>query len=236
MAMGAEGPVEAVVAASGALAAAGQSDLVWGHVAVRDPGGRGVWMKASGWSLDEVTPGRVLLVGWRGERLHGEGRPHLEAPIHLGVMAARDDVAVSVHTHAAAVNAFTALEVPMQAISHEGVLFTHPQVPRSPLSGDLVADPERGAALAAALGTARACLMPRHGLLTVGAEESDAVMYAVLLASACRVLLDAMAAGPVRSASDPAEAAAKRESCWSPTQLRAGYQNLVRRATRERRG
>lgn len=158
------------MAASRALAVAGQSDLVWGHVAVRDPEGRGVWMKASGWSLDEVAPGRVLLVGWRGERLEGEGRPHLESHIHLGVIAARDDVTVTVHTHAAAVNAFSALEVPMRALSHDGVLFTDPQVPRSPLSGDLVADPGRGAALAAALGAAPACLMPRHGLLAVGVD------------------------------------------------------------------
>jgi hypothetical protein len=42
-----------LVSAHRALAAAGQSDLVWGHVSLRDPGGRGVWMKASGWGLLE---------------------------------------------------------------------------------------------------------------------------------------------------------------------------------------
>ena len=35
--------------ANRALGAAGQSDMVWGHVSIRDPEGRGVWMKASGW-------------------------------------------------------------------------------------------------------------------------------------------------------------------------------------------
>ena len=34
--------------ANRALGASGQSDMVWGHASVRDPGGRGVWMKASG--------------------------------------------------------------------------------------------------------------------------------------------------------------------------------------------
>lgn len=231
----ADDPVDVVVAASGALAVAGQSDLVWGHVAVRDPGGRGVWVKAAGWSLDEVTPERVLLVGWEGQRLAGEGKPHLESHIHLAVMAAREDVGVSVHTHASAVNAFSALEVPMRAVSHDGVLFTDPQVPRTALSGELVADAGRGAALAADLGGAPACLMPRHGLLAVGADAAAAVMHAVLLGSACQVLLAAMAAGPVRSSSDAAEAAAKREQCWPPSQLRAGYDHLVRRAVHHRR-
>ena len=109
-------------------------------------------------------------------------------------------------------------------------------MPRTSLSGELVADAGRAAALAADLGGAPACLMPRHGLLAVGADEAAAVMHAVLLASACRALLEAMAAGAVRSSSDAVEAAAKRERCWPPSQLRAGYEHLVRRAERERRG
>ena len=60
---GADLPHEAVevALASRVLGAAGQSDMVWGHVSLRDPAGRGVWMKASGWSFDEVTTDRVLL-------------------------------------------------------------------------------------------------------------------------------------------------------------------------------
>ncbi|WP_279582242.1 class II aldolase/adducin head domain-containing protein [Fodinicola feengrottensis] len=49
--------------ATRALAAAGQGDMVWGHLAVRDPQGRGVWMKARGWGLEEITADRVGL-GW----------------------------------------------------------------------------------------------------------------------------------------------------------------------------
>ena len=36
------------------LGAAAQSDLVWGHLSARDPDGRGVWMKASTYGLEEV--------------------------------------------------------------------------------------------------------------------------------------------------------------------------------------
>ncbi len=54
--------IAATAQANRALAASGQSDMVWGHASVRDPGGRGVWMKAAGWSFGEVTPGRVALV------------------------------------------------------------------------------------------------------------------------------------------------------------------------------
>lgn len=224
--------VARVVEAGRALAAAGQSDLVWGHVALRDPQGRGVWMKAAGWSFDEVVPERVLLVGWDGSRLLGDGAPHVESHIHLRVLAARADVEASVHTHPPAVNAFSALAVPLRAISHDGVLFADPQVPRSALSGDLVADRARGDQLAAELGGAPACLLPRHGLVAVGESEAAAVMHAVLLTAACSVLLQAMAAGPLGSWSDADEIAAKKAHAWPPSQLRAGYRHLVRAADR----
>ena len=221
---------ERVVEASGALAAAGQEDLVWGHIALRDPQGRGAWMKASGWSFGETTADRVVLVGWDGQVLAGVGRAHVECHIHLGAFRARPDANASVHTHAPAVNAFSALDTPLLAISHEGVLFTDPQVPRSPLSADLIRTRALGDALAAALGGARACLMPRHGLVAVGSDEVEAVMHAVLLTSACSVLLQAMAAGPVRTWSDRDEVTAKREHVWPRVQLAAGYAHLVRAA------
>lgn len=224
--------VDRVVTAGRALAAAGQQDLVWGHVALRDPAGRGIWMKASGWGFEEITPERALLVGWDGARLVGEGAVHLECHIHLAVLAARPDVTASVHTHPPTVNAFSALEVPMRAISHDGVLFADPQVPRSTLSGDLIGDPARGAQLAAELGAAPACLMPRHGLVAVGESEAEAVMHAVLLSSACAVLLQALSAGPLRSWSDDAEIAEKKAHAWPPSQLRAGYDYLARAADR----
>ena len=54
------------VRASRALAAAGQGDMVWGHASIRDPGGRGAWMKAAGWGLEEIDATKVVLLqaGW----------------------------------------------------------------------------------------------------------------------------------------------------------------------------
>jgi ribulose-5-phosphate 4-epimerase/fuculose-1-phosphate aldolase len=69
---------ELVSQASRALAAAGLGDMVWGHASVRDPGGRGVWMKASGWGFEEIDVQRVVLVSAGGAVLDGTGRRHLE--------------------------------------------------------------------------------------------------------------------------------------------------------------
>jgi ribulose-5-phosphate 4-epimerase/fuculose-1-phosphate aldolase len=109
-------------------------------------------------------------------------------------------------------------------------LFCDPQVPRFTRTGALIATAELGAALADALGDARACLMPSHGAVTAGPDAASAVMYAVLLERACRTQLMAMAAGGPKAWSDPAEVQLKREQVWNPGQRRAGWEYLLRTA------
>ncbi|SMC52142.1 class II aldolase/adducin family protein [Kibdelosporangium aridum] len=221
-----------VVRAHHALAVAGQDDMVWGHVSIRDRAGRGIWMKAAGWGFEEVEPDRVLLVSWDGEVLEGEGKRHIEYPIHTGVMAVRSDVDCVIHTHATAASAFASLEVPIRAINHDGVLFTEPDIPRFTRTGSLIRTQELGESLAETLGDARACLIPQHGLVAVGTDVAHAVMHAVLLDRACGIQLTAMAAGGPKRWSDPAEVALKTAECWPPSQIEAGWNYLARKTRR----
>ena len=103
---GDNGQRSAAAVANRALGAGGQSDMVWGHASVRDPGGRGVWMKAASWGFEEIGPDQVVLVSPDGDVLDGAGRRHIEYPIHTQVMLARDDVNAVVHTHPPAACAF----------------------------------------------------------------------------------------------------------------------------------
>ncbi|MFT3797125.1 class II aldolase/adducin family protein [Microbacterium sp.] len=222
--------LQRVVDAGRALAAAGQQDMVWGHVALRDEGGDGIWIKRSGVGYDELGLDDVQLVGWDGSLRQGRGSVHIECFLHLETLRVRGDVVMSVHSHAPAVNAFSALDEPLRALSHDGVPFALPQIPRAGISGDLVGDPQRGAAVAAALGGAPACLMPRHGFLAVGRTDAEAVMHAVLLESACQLHLDAAAAGTIRSYSDEEELRQKQAHVWPAAQFEAGYAYLLRRA------
>jgi len=226
-----EDPIKEVIAASGALAVAGLTDMVWGHVSVRDPDGNGVWMKANGWGLEEVDADRVALVTPDGQVAAGNGPRHLEYPIHTEVMAARPEVGCVVHTHSPALTAFASLDTPLRPISHDAVPF-EADLPRFTATGALVATRDLGRALAMQLGDASAILMPNHGAATVGPDSATAVMYAVLLERACRTQLMAMAAGGPMRWSDPEEAAFKREQCWGTSQLNAGYQYLIRQSQR----
>jgi L-fuculose-phosphate aldolase len=216
--------------ANRALGAAGQSDMVWGHVSIRDPEGRGVWMKASGWSFEELTPERVVLVTPDGEVLAGSERRHIEYPIHTEVLNARPDLNSVVHTHAPAAVSFAALDQPLLAISHDGVEFAEPQIARFTRTGALIKSAELGKALAETIGDGVGCLIPQHGLVTVGPNPATAVMRALLLARACHVQLQAMAAGPIRRSSDSAEIALKKAEVWPQSQVDAGYAYLCRKS------
>ena len=230
---------QTVAEASQVLAAAGLSDMVWGHAAIRDPDGRGVWMKAAGFGFEEIDAERVVLVSADGAVLAGAGlsgagslRRHLEYPIHTEIMQLRPDVGCTVHTHAPALSAFASLGTPLLPISHDGVLFCDPQVPRFTRTGALICTAELGAAVAETLGDGIACLLPHHGAVTAGPDAAAAVMYAVLLERACRTQLLAMAAGEPATWSDADEVALKREQVWNAGQLRAGWEYLLRTAVR----
>ncbi|MGW2873811.1 MULTISPECIES: class II aldolase/adducin family protein [unclassified Kitasatospora] len=223
-------PIELVALGSRALAAAGHGDMVWGHLAVRDPDGRGVWMKSAGWGLEEITPERVLLVSWTGERLAGTGRVHLEHHLHTELMRARPDVRASVHTHSPTVNAFSALGEPLRPLSHDAVVFAEHGLPRYTATDNLVRTPGLGRALAADLGGARACLMPGHGLAAVGRDTAHAVMYAILLERACRTQLTARAAGELRHWTGHQECLEKDAVAWPDSQIDAGWRYWLRRA------
>lgn len=208
-----------------------QGDLVWGHVSARDPEGRGIWMKASGLGFDEVGPEHVLLVSWDGEVLAGEGRRHLEYPIHTELMRARADVGAVVHTHAPWTVAFASTAEPLRPLSHEGTLFVPPEVARFTRTGDLILTAELGRDLAATVGDRNVALLVHHGLVACGPDVPTAVVNAVFLERACRANMRALAAGGPKTWSSDEEALAKRAHVYSVQQA---WDYLARRV--ERRG
>lgn len=214
------------------LALEGQSDLIWGHVSSRDPGGRGTWLKGGGLAFEEITEDGVLLVDREGSLLEGRGKVHLEYPIHTEVMAARSDVGAVVHTHSESAVAFGSTGMELRPIGHEGSLFSPPGLARYTKSGDLIRTAEMGSEVAAALGDRNAVLLVNHGIVTVGPDVATAVLTAIFLDKACRVQLAAASAGRELSWSSDEEALAKRDRVYGSGQISAAWQYMGRRVDR----
>jgi len=206
--------------------------MVWGHASVRDPGGRGLWMKTADLGLEEVTRGDLILIDRDGTVLVGEGPRHSEFPIHAEVMAARPDVGCVVHTHARAPVAFAAAGEPLRPVSHEGAYFVPPDLPLFTETSDLILTPALGARVAATLGDGPALLLVGHGLVAAGSDIVEATMAAVLLDRACRMQLEVLKTGrPYRWTPDD-ETQVKRTHVYPRRHLEEGYAYLARRAAR----
>jgi L-fuculose-phosphate aldolase len=218
------------------LAANGHEDYVWGHVSARDPGGRGIWMKAATFGFDEITADDVILVSFEGEVLAGAHPRHIEWPIHTEVMRARADVAAVVHSHPPHAIALGASGQPLRAISHAATMFVPPDVPRYARTGELIVSAELGADVAQSLAEQPACLLVNHGIVTAGAGVRDAVIRAVLLENAARQQLLTQAFGGVARTSPDDEALRKRATIWSDGQVAAMWAYLVRRLASAKQG
>lgn len=212
------------------LAENGHSDLVWGHVSLRDGEGRGLWMKRSGLGFEELLETDIQLIDLDGTVVSGEGAAHLERFIHTEILRSRPDVHCVIHTHPESATTFAATGLPLQPIAHEATMFVPPDIARFTETGDLIRTAELGRLVAHALGERNALLLVNHGVVVVGATMEEAVFSAVLLEKACRMQLIASAAvgnGSLHVSSDE-EALAKRHRCYAPGQLHAGWGFLAR--------
>ncbi|WP_157250243.1 class II aldolase/adducin family protein [Nonomuraea typhae] len=211
------------------LGTADQGDLIWGHSSARDPGGRGVWIKAAGWGMEEVTPERVQLVSPSGEVLEGEGPRHSEYPIHTEIMAARPDVGGVVHTHSPYAVALAAAGQDLLPVSHAANYFVPPGVPRFTDTADLILTPELGRAVAGTLGQASAAFLVNHGIVTVGPTLRAATVAAIVLERAAYQQWLTRGFGTWPTWSDPAESLAKRAHIFHPDAVEQVWEYLVRR-------
>lgn len=209
------------------LGRADTGDAVWGHVSLRDPGGRGMWIKAGPRGFDEVAEHDVILVDFGGRRLVGDHPVPFEYPIHTEILRARADVAAVVHVHSPYATAFGVTGQPFRAFSNGAGPFVREGVPRYERAVGLIDTPALASELAEGLGAARAALLVAHGTVAVGSSVATAVTTAILLERACRLQILATAAGGVAPAyRDPGERYAHTES---ERYLMRSWEHLLRR-------
>jgi L-fuculose-phosphate aldolase len=172
----------------------GHGDMTLGHLSLRDPAGRGFWMKRNRIGLGEVLgPDDFVLVDWDGNKIAGDGGRHSEWPIHSEILRARADVAVVAHTHPFHACVFSAASEPLAPYTLDADYFA--EVPRHRDEVALITTKAEGQALARSLGDAVAVFMGNHGVTFCGTTIEHAVCVGVFLENACRAQLAGQAAG-----------------------------------------
>lgn len=177
-----------------------------GHLSARvgGPGERGGEERLLIQPVDEprggLAPDKVLMVGFDGSVVDGEGDPPNELAIHVEIYRARPDVGAVAHFHHDRTTMFTMVEdvavVPMK--NHASRWAGGVPVHRDPSH---IASSEKGKALAATLDEANAVLLRAHGEVVV-AEDVPAVFSDVVhFVENADALAHAMSLGPVAALS-----------------------------------
>ena len=163
----------------------GHASRTLGHVAMRDPDGRGVWLKRSDLGLGEVrNPGDFCLIDMDGALVAGV-HPHREWPLYTEVFRRRPDLNFAAHTHAFYSRVFSAVDVPLKQVSSALSYFAEPPA-RFTLTSDLVNTPELGRAFADALGDHSIVFLRNHGLYFAASTLPAMVVYGISVEDAVR--------------------------------------------------
>lgn len=188
----------------------GHADMTLGHMSMRDPDGRGLWLKRSGISLGEVRGvDDFVLIDFTGRKLAGDGHVHLEWPIHAAILRRRADVNVVGHTHPHHACLFAATSETLRAVTHEAAYFAA-RTARFEDSAGLIDDLALGGALAAAMGDAPVVFMRNHGVTFAGIDIEEATLIGIFLEKACKAQLALGASGIAYRYSEPTELEHKR--------------------------
>lgn len=166
------------------LSMEGHEDLILGHVSMRDPLGRGLWLKRHTLGLAEVLDDDFTLIDFAGQVIGGKGPRHSEWPIHARIMQARPDVNYVGHTHAEYVTLVSCLKEPLRPYTANALHFPAPP-PRFTRTAQLIRTPELGDELASCLGDNSAVLMRNHGCAFVGANAMQLCINGIMLRKAC---------------------------------------------------
>jgi L-fuculose-phosphate aldolase len=194
----------------------GHGDMTLGHLSLRDPDGRGFWLKRNRIGLGEVRGADdFVLIDWDGNQLAGAGGRHSEWPIHSEILRMRSNVQVVAHTHPFHACVFSASLDPLQPFGLDADYFI--EVPRHVDQVALIRTKEEGSALAQSLGRGFAVFMANHGVTFCGTSIPHATCVGVFLEKACKAQLAGQAAGFRASMPDPATRVRRKAQMMTPT-------------------
>ena len=155
--------------------------------------GETMLVSASGTNMGDLLPGDLVPVrvadgGWSGPR-----KPSKEVPMHMGIYRERPDARVVLHSspHYTTLIACSDETIPSELYIETmfylervaWVDYAHP------------GSPELGAGVGAAARNAEVIMMRNHGVILFDETFSDAIMRLQTLEMACRMIVEAKAAG-----------------------------------------
>jgi L-fuculose-phosphate aldolase len=142
---------------------------------------------------DVLRPEQIALVDVEGELVDGPTRPSSELPTHLAIYRARPDVNGILHTHSPFVTSLSMLRKPLPPVIDEMLVWLGGGVDVADYA--FTGTEELGANAVRALSDRAAVILANHGNVCVGATLEEALHAAIVVETAARAYVQALAAG-----------------------------------------
>jgi len=174
----------------------GFNEGVAGHLTARDPEDPHMfWVNPFGVSFGLIKASDLILCDREGNVVEGSyGVNRAAFVIHSRVHQARPDVQAAAHTHSPYGRSWSTLGRLLDPITQDSCAFYDDHTLFDDYTG-VVLDIEEGKRIAEALGSAKACILRNHGLLTAGKTVDEAAWWFITMERTCHVQLMAEAAG-----------------------------------------
>ena len=207
----------------------GHGSRMLGHMAMRDPEGRGVWLKRYGLAFSEVHDHRdFILIDFDGNQLYGDGKRHNEWPIHTEIMRRRADINVTAHSHPFYGRLFSACTEPLQPVASPASYFKRPP-PRFEVTSELIRTTDMAAQIAEALADNLTIFLRNHGVVFCGDTTARTTIMGIRLEEACREHITLAASGLAYSIPGAEEEARKFQGVGGGAGMAANFAFYRRR-------
>jgi ribulose-5-phosphate 4-epimerase/fuculose-1-phosphate aldolase len=180
------------------MAVYGMTDLIYNHITARIPGTADeLLINPYGMLYEEITASSLVKIDIEGNILlhldHGYGINPAGYVIHSAVHHARHEVQCVIHTHSRAGMAVSAMSCGLLPLAQTSMRFYNCTSYHA-FEGPALNLDER-LRLVSDLGRNDTLILRNHGLLVCGRTIPDAFNRMYFLENACRLQVDAMAAG-----------------------------------------
>lgn len=171
-----------------------------GNLSGRLPDGEGFLITPSGYSLAELTPDQLVVVGLDGSVADGQLKPSSEWPMHAAAFNARADAEYVFHLHPPVSTTLHAIGHPIRHLTTDHAYYVR-DIHEVPYINS--GSPELAKAVAAELDGAEVVLLRHHGCLLVANTPDLAYQRAMNLEAAAMATYRATQLGDTDTVTPP---------------------------------
>jgi len=150
-----------------------------GNVSARDTESGLVVIKPSGIPYSDLSPDTLVVVDEQGKRIEGQFKPSSDTASHLFIYQNMPEINGIAHTHSPYATAFAAAEKSIPVLFTETAEEFGGEIPLSEFV--LIGDEAIGEQVVKYGSKAKAVILRRHGIFTIGVSPEKAVDLAVLV-------------------------------------------------------